>query len=106
MLKRFFLIMSAVVFVLGTSGAAIAMMCGSGADAQAAEESSQKAVNVGNKICPVSGEKVDSMGGATFEYEGKIYNFCCPGCIKPFKQEPNKYIEKVNSELKGTPEKF
>ena len=57
-----------------------------------------KSVEVGNKFCPVSGEKVpvpgqkSSMGEAVrYEYNGKIYNLCCPMCIKDFKKNPEKY---------------
>lgn len=67
----------------------------------------QPAVNVGNKICPVSGEKigVNNMPPATFEYEGKIYHFCCSGCIEEFKKDPQKYIAIINEELKSKPTK-
>jgi YHS domain-containing protein len=54
--------------------------------------------NVGNKICPVSGDKIDGTATATYEYEGKIYNFCCPMCIDPFKKDPQKYIKKIQEQ--------
>lgn len=62
-----------------------------------------QAVNAGNKICPVSGEKIDAaaMKPATYEYKGKIYNFCCEMCIDEFKKDPEKYIKKVEEELHG-----
>lgn len=60
-----------------------------------------EAVNIGNKICPVSGEKINQDSKATYEYEGKIYNFCCAACIDEFKNDPEKYIKKVEEELKG-----
>ena len=51
--------------------------------AQAAEASA--AVEVGNTLCPVSGEKVGEMGKVvTYEYNGKIYNLCCAMCAKDF----------------------
>ncbi len=59
-------------------------------------------VNVGNKICPVTGEKIEAGEGmtpVTYEYEGKIYNFCCPECIDIFKSDPKKYIAIVEKEL-------
>ena len=56
-------------------------------------------VYVGNKICPVSGEKIDEKLKATYEYEGKIYNFCCAMCIDEFKKDPEKYIKKVEEEM-------
>jgi YHS domain-containing protein len=55
--------------------------------------------DVGNKICPVTGEKIDEKTKATYEYNGKIYNFCCPMCIDEFKKDPQKYIKKVEEEL-------
>ncbi len=61
----------------------------------------KEAVNVGNKICPVSGESIDEAKKATYEYEGKIYNFCCPECIDAFKKEPQKYIQKVEDGSKA-----
>ncbi len=55
------------------------------------------AVEVGNKICPVSGQKVkeEDIGKFQVEYEGKIYNLCCKMCLKDFKNDPEKYIRKL-----------
>lgn len=57
-----------------------------------------EAVNAGNKICPVMGEKIDEKTKATYEYEGKVYNFCCSGCIDKFKNDPGTYIKKIEEE--------
>ena len=52
-------------------------------------------VDVGNKICPIMGGKVD---GKTFVvYKGKRYGFCCPGCEKEFLKNPEKYIAKIKA---------
>lgn len=67
------------------------------------------AVKVGNKICPVSGDKVPVLGekGAMgdkqvkIEYRGKIYNLCCPMCIKDFKKNPEKYSAIADKEVRG-----
>ena len=67
----------------------------------ATKQETVKAQDAGNKICPVTGEKIDEKTKATYEYEGKIYNFCCPVCIEEFKKDPGKYIKKVEEELKG-----
>lgn len=50
----------------------------------------QKAGSVNNEFCPVSGLKA---GAAQYEYNGKIYNFCCTDCIAEFKKNPEKYIK-------------
>ena len=54
-------------------------------------EKVKKAEAVGNKICPVSGEKIDKKMKQTYEYKGKIYRFCGPMCIEEFKKNPENY---------------
>lgn len=59
-----------------------------------------KAVEVGNKICPVSRNKVGEMGESVkYEYKGKIYNLCCPMCVKDFKKNPEKYSKIADEEV-------
>lgn len=55
------------------------------------------AVEVGNKICPVSGKEIVMENKGTVEYNGKIYNLCCSMCKKDFLKEPEKYIEKLKA---------
>jgi YHS domain-containing protein len=74
--------------------------CGMAPSASCDPVAGSTAVDAGNKICPVTGDKVD--GAMAYEYENKIYNFCCPMCIGEFKKEPQKYIDKVNQELEGS----
>jgi YHS domain-containing protein len=58
------------------------------------------AVEVGNKICPVSGEKVGEMGEVeTIEHNGKIYNLCCAMCAKDFSKDPDKYAKIADDEV-------
>ena len=58
---------------------------------------------VGNRICPVSGEKIGGgMGkGETVVYKGKAVALCCPGCVKDFGKDPAKYLAKAEAEAKG-----
>lgn len=101
--------MKRIFLVLGFLGAAVFLSSGllkaqdainqEAAVVQAPATESSTAVNVGNKICPVSGDKIKEDSKVTYEYEGRIYNFCCPDCIEPFKKDPQKYIKKVNDEL-------
>ena len=59
-----------------------------------------KLVEVGNKLCPVSGEKVGEMGKAVkYEFNGKIYNLCCGMCVKDFKKDPEKYSKIAEDEV-------
>ena len=63
---------------------------------------------VGNPFCPVSGEKIPvpgekgDMGEAIkYEYNGKVYNLCCPMCIKDFKKDPEKFSKKAEEQMIG-----
>ncbi len=46
-------------------------------------------------VCPVSGEPVSKDTNITYTYNGKVYRFCCPGCIEAFKKDPEKYIKNM-----------
>ena len=55
------------------------------------------AVDLGNTLCPVSGDKVGDSK-LTETYEGKIYHFCCADCPTAFKKDPAKYAQAVSSD--------
>ncbi len=43
---------------------------------------------------PVCGMDVDpKKTAATYEYQGKTYYFCAPGCKATFAKEPEKYLK-------------
>ncbi|NLI79716.1 MAG: hypothetical protein GX442_25140 [Candidatus Riflebacteria bacterium] len=56
--------------------------------------------DVGNAICPSSGEKVQE--GVTLLHEGKLYHFCCPDCFGAFQKDPAAMIAKI-TDAKETP---
>ena len=47
------------------------------------------------KLCPVMGGEIDKS--AYVDYEGKRVYFCCPGCKTTFMENPDKYIEDMES---------
>lgn len=123
MIKKALVILIAGVFAFSFNGLSFAMMCGGHSQHQqttqaeteehaiveheiVTESPLEESINVGNKICPVSGDKIGEETKATYEYEGKIYNFCCPMCIEEFKKDPKKYIEKVEAELEAESERL
>ena len=57
--------------------------------------------DVGNRFCPVTGERIDENSKVAYEYKGKIYNLCCSGCIEEFKSNPEKYIQIIEKEKVG-----
>jgi YHS domain-containing protein len=68
-----------------------------------AEQSSVKSIEVGNKHCPVSGREVGQMGPPLkIEYNGKMYNLCCPGCVSIFNSNPEKYSKIAEDDAKIT----
>jgi hypothetical protein len=48
------------------------------------------------KICPVTGEPLDSMGGPVrLVMEGRTVFVCCKGCEEPLRKDPAKYLSKL-----------
>jgi len=46
-------------------------------------------------VCPVMGDTFKVTAKTlSASYKGKIYYFCCPGCKKPFLDNPEKYLDK------------
>ncbi len=44
-------------------------------------------------IDPVCGMTVDEKSAAaTYEYQGKTYYFCAPGCKAAFEKDPEKFL--------------
>ena len=53
------------------------------------------------KTCVVSGDSLTEMGGPiAFDYGGTEIQFCCQGCIKTFKKDPEAYMAKVRAAKK------
>lgn len=104
MLRKIFMLLIEAAFIAGISSLLYAQVHSGHTQQSAAmsETTSKEVVNVGNEICPVSGEKVGEGGmkPATYDYKGKIYNFCCTDCVEKFKKDPEKYIKKIEEELK------
>ena len=104
-MKRVFMIIALGGLLMVVDG-----MTTQAADTQATQTTpAASAVEVGNKICPVSGEKIPEPGAkgdmgeaVKYEYNGKIYNLCCKMCIKDFKKDPEKYSKKAEDQVKAS----
>ena len=46
-----------------------------------------------NDTCPVMGGEVDSKTPYKVAYKGKVIGLCCAGCVKPFSDDPEKYMK-------------
>jgi len=50
------------------------------------------------KICPVTGGPLDSMGGPVrLVVEGRVVFVCCKGCEGPLRKAPAKYLSKLQA---------
>ena len=74
----------AAVMGLFTAGAILAAQEGA-----ASGQGSPAIVDVGNTICPLTGEEVD--GKTFYVYKGRRYGVCCPQCAENFAQDPATY---------------
>ncbi len=76
--------------------------CSEGAEKSAccsAETVKLDTAKIWNKYCPVRGEEVDPES-PTVMYKGKKIGFCCPGCDKKFKADPEKYMKNLSEDGK------
>lgn len=46
---------------------------------------------VKDPVCGMEIERDEAVG--TYEYKGKTYYFCAPGCKREFEKEPEKYLK-------------
>ena len=98
-MKKLFVLTAAV---LSVSGLAMASEAVKTVAAPVAVEAAKPApVVVGNKVCPVSGTAIpaDALGKETVEYNGKVYNLCCPACKETFLKDAAKYAQIAEAEV-------
>lgn len=57
---------------------------------------------VQNKVCPVTGEPVDTMGGAIpVLANGYEISVCCQGCVSSVQKDPAKFLAIAQSQNNG-----
>ena len=83
----------AVIFVSGALHAA------TDNDASSTGQKKATVVDVGNKLCPVTGQPVD--GKTFYKYNRKRYGFCCPMCPEIFRDDLEKYSAIAEKEVAG-----
>lgn len=57
------------------------------------------ATQIAQKTCPVLGGPINPK--VFTDYKGRRIYFCCSSCLETFKADPEKYVAKVDEELKG-----
>ena len=67
--------------------------------AGSAKQEASAVVDVGNKICPLTGENVD--GKSFYVYKGRRYGLCCQQCADNFAQNPESFSAIAEKEVSG-----
>ncbi len=57
---------------------------------------------IAQEVCPVMGGPIDKNIYA--DYEGRRVYFCCQMCVGEFKKAPEKYLGKLDEQLRTAPE--
>lgn len=92
------LLIAAALILAGAGANEVLAQYGTGEAVEAPEAA--PSVKVGNKICPVEGGAIGSMGeGVEVVYEGKVYNLCCAACAESFNADPAKYSKIADAEV-------
>ncbi|BDI33823.1 hypothetical protein CCAX7_58740 [Capsulimonas corticalis] len=73
---------------------AATMLLASSAFAATPAKVVKKAAAPAALVCPVTGDKIASVGAAAGHstYKGKTYYFCCAGCKPEFDKNPKKFV--------------
>lgn len=91
-----------LVLVLSLAGFAAGSLLGAGV--KTAPASPTAVQGQPQTKCPVLGGKINRQIYA--DYNGRRIYFCCEGCVKQFKQNPEKYMKKLQEQgvtLESTP---
>jgi Cu(I)/Ag(I) efflux system membrane fusion protein len=63
-----------------------------------AASSSDRELIARQKVCPVTGEDLEAMGGPVkVEVAGRIVFICCEGCEAKLRKDPEKYLSRLPS---------
>jgi hypothetical protein len=86
-----------------TLSATAAQACACAGAAAAGDDNTAKAKPYPLTTCVVSGEKLGGDMGKpyVFVHEGQEIKLCCKSCLKEFKQEPAKYLKKLETAPKA-----
>jgi hypothetical protein len=87
--------------LLAKSSLVVALL-GTGSVALAEEAAAPKPYPL--QTCVVSGAKLGSMGDPVVHvHEGQEVKFCCSHCVDSFKEDPAKYLAKMEADAKQAP---
>ena len=70
-----------------------------GEEASAEPEEPVAEVEIAQESCPVMGGAIDKK--YFIDHGGRRIYFCCPGCSDQFEKDPERYLAKLDEELKN-----
>jgi len=92
--------MRKLMMAVGMAGLALVAGCRESAPPAPTEEGAAAVEEpIAQKICPVMGEAIDP--DVYVDYQGRHIYFCCQMCKATFEKDPEKYVAKVDEELKA-----
>jgi len=99
-----------VCLLLGATSPAVLAQHGHGDD-RAVPAASQSAERIGDpyplETCPVSGEKLGTMGDPVVKvYDGREVRFCCEKCVPKFEAKQAEYLAKIDEQILDQQEAF
>jgi YHS domain-containing protein len=62
-------------------------------------DASEAAAAIAQKLCPVTDDPIDPK--IYVDYQGRRVYFCCEMCPPMFKKDPEKYLKKLDEQMKG-----
>jgi len=62
-------------------------------------EGAPPAAAIAQKLCPVTDDPIDPK--LYVDYQGRRVYFCCEMCPPKFKKDPEKYLKKLDEQMKG-----
>ena len=66
---------------------------------QPAQEAAAAGTEIAQKLCPVMGNPINPE--IYLDYQGRRIYFCCPMCPETFEKDPEKYLKKLDEQMKG-----
>ncbi len=91
-MNKMIVILVIAVMLVAFSEAAYSQQCSPG---KGLSSSKGEVINI---TCPVMGDAVDKNTPHKTVYKGKTVGFCCAGCVKTFKENPEQYCSKIKKE--------
>jgi YHS domain-containing protein len=88
-----------IVLLVGVAVMALGVIGGCKKETpQPAPKAPAAATEIAQKLCPVMGDPINPE--IYVDYQGRRIYFCCSMCPETFKKDPEKYLKKLDEQMK------